>query len=65
MEMLLLNLNPDEPYVAFVPPRELPWWAYEMRGRTPLFGRSRQVLGHALIRAGRAVAAEHRATAIG
>ena len=69
MEMLLLGLNPDRPYVAFVPQRELAWWEYELRrasrtGGTRI-GWTRRLLGHALIRAGRAVAAERQVTAIG
>ncbi len=65
MEMLLLGLNPDEPYVAFGAPRQMPWWAYEIRGRAARFGRPRQILGRALIRVGQVVAAENRATAAG
>jgi hypothetical protein len=66
MEMLLLGLHPDEPYLPFGGPRDRPWWAYEINtraARSP--SRPRRILGQALIRVGQAVAAEHRATAIG
>lgn len=65
MEVLLLDLHTDEPYVPFVAPRDRPWWAYETTtraARTP--GRPRRILGQALIRVGQAVAAERRVTAI-
>lgn len=69
MDMLLMELNPDKPYVAFVPPRELAWWEYELRRASRIdgtrIGWTRRILGHALIRAGRAVAAERQVTAIG
>ena len=65
MEMLLLEMNADEPYVPFVEPRERPWWAYEATSGLSRVGRPRRMLGRALIRAGRAVAAERRVTAVG
>ena len=65
MEMLLLELNPDEPYVPFVEPRDRPWWAYEASRGQAHVSRPRRILGRALIRAGQAVAAERQVTAIG
>lgn len=56
--MLLLELEPDRPYVAFVPPRDLHWWEYEMLNRASRLSGPRRVLGRALIRVGRALAAE-------
>lgn len=63
--MLLLDLNPDKPYVPFMPPRERPWWAYEAVREQSRVGRPRRILGRALIRAGQVVAAERQVTAIG
>lgn len=65
MELVLLDLNPDEPYVPFVEPRERPWWAYEVSRRPSRVGRPRRILGRALIRVGQVVAAERHASAIG
>ncbi len=65
MEMLLLEMTPDQPYVPFMPPRERPWWAYEaLRGQARV-SLPRRILGRALMRAGQVVAAERQVTAIG
>jgi len=65
MELLLLDLNPDEPYVPFVEPRKRAWWAYAVSRGPSHVGRPRRILGRALIRAGQVVAAERHAPAIG
>lgn len=65
MEMMLLELHPDEPYVPFMPPREHPWWAYELHRRAASVGLPSRILGRALIKAGQVVAAERQASAIG
>lgn len=63
--MLAIDLNPDAPYVPFVEPRLRPWWAYEPGSRTDRVGRSRRILGRALIRAGQIMAAEQRSPVLG
>lgn len=65
MEMMLLELHPEEPYVPFMAPLEHPWWTYEMRRRHSSVWLPRRVLGRALIKAGQVMAAERAATAIG
>ena len=63
--MLPIETNPSDTYVPFVIERDLPWWSFETRRRGSRMARSRRVIGRALIRAGRAVAAEHRAPVLG
>jgi hypothetical protein len=63
--MLLLNTDPSDPYVPFIETRHRPWWLYESPRRGVRFGTPRRLLGNALIRAGRAVAAEQQAPALG
>lgn len=63
--MLLIATDPSDPYVPFVTGRELPWWSFETRRRGSRIARSRRLIGRALIRAGRAVAAERQLPAVG
>lgn len=66
--MLQLLNDPDDPYVPFVERRARPWWAYELKPRRAgprLARRSRRLIGHALIRLGRAVAAENQTATVG
>ena len=63
--MLLLDTDYSDPYVPFVSHTYRPWWFYEARTRAVRLSRPRRLLGRALIRAGRAVAAEQHAPALG
>jgi hypothetical protein len=60
--MIILQSDLDEPYVPFVSSRHEGERLHEVRRRGPRIGRSRRVIGKALVRAGLAMAGVDTAT---